>query len=155
MNMYNLLYPWLFPGGIVIVYDEVRGRLNQMYGLDKSLKMWVQHLLRYYDWQFQQCQLFTLYVLNAIQRQENNKKGSYFYSDKNCYVNNSPFLEDLKYQIRNRIFTFISKLCYYSQAICGTDSYWRKKLFSWIDFHVSRRHGPPTHFITHTCTENW
>ena len=30
-----------------------------------------------------------------------------------------------------------------------------KELQAWIDFHISRNHGPPTHFITLTCAENW
>lgn len=93
-----------------------------------------------------------------IQRQENNKKGSYFHSDKGWYGKNPPTLEELKHQIRNGIFTFVSKLRYYAQSIRGSDGYWRNKtneLRSWIDFHVSRGHGPPTHFITLTCAENW
>ncbi len=39
-----------------------------------------------------------------------------------------------------------------------SDSYWQKKtseLESWIDFHISQGHGPPTHFVTLTCAENW
>ena len=71
---------------------------------------------------------------------------------------NPPTVEELKHQIRNGIFTFISKLRYYSQSIRGTDGFWRNKgneLRAWIDYHVSNRHGPPTHFITLTCAEHW
>ena len=140
------------------MYDNERGTVDQLNGPVKSLKTWAKHLMNFHDGRFQQCQLFALYVFNTIQRQENNKKGTYFHSDKNWYGKNPPSLEDLKNQIRNGIFTFVSKLRYYSQSIRGTDGYWRNKtneLRSWIDFHVSRRHGPPTHFITLTCAENW
>ena len=140
------------------MYDDDRGGLDQLEGPVKSLKTWARHLLRFYDGRFQRCQLFALYVFNTIQRQENNSKGAYFHSDKSWYGKNPPTLEELKNQIRNGIFTFVSKLRYYSQSIRGSDGYWRKKtneLRAWIDFHVSRRHGPPTHFITLTCAENW
>ena len=82
----------------------------------------------------------------------------YVHSDKNWHGKNPPTFEELKQQIRHGDFTFISKLRYYSQTICETDGYWRNKineLQAWIDFHVSRRNGPPTHFITLTCAENW
>ena len=44
------------------------------------------------------------------------------------------------------------------QRIRGSYAFWRNKtnkLMAWIDFHVPRQHGPPTHFITLTCAENW
>ena len=81
-----------------------------------------------------------------------------FFSDKNWYGKNPPTVEELKHQICNGLSTFISKLRYYSQSIRGTDGFWRNKrneLCAWIDYHVSNRHGPPTHFITLTCAENW
>ena len=159
LKVYSTAYPWLFPGGIGDVYDEVRGRVDDLDdGPIRNLKSWAKHLLRFEDGRFQKCQLFGLYVYNMIQRQENNKKGAYFHSDKGWYGKNPPSLEELKNQIRNGIFTFVSKLRYYAQTIRGSDGYWRNKtneLRSWIDFHVSRGHGPPTHFITLTCAENW
>ena len=156
-KLYSTSYPWLFPGGIGDIYDEVRGGLDQITGQGKSLKTWVLHLLHYYDGQFQNCQLFNLYVFYTIQRQDNNKKGACFHSDKNWYGKDPPKLEELNQQIRHGDFTFISKLRYYSQTIRDTDGNWRNKtneLRAWINFHVSRHHGPPTYLITLTCAEN-
>ena len=158
IKLFSIAYPWLFPGGLGDVYDDTRGGLDQINGPIDNMKSWAKHLLRYHDNRFQSCQLFSLYVFNTIQRQENNKKGSYYHSDKGWYGKNPPTLEDLKTQIRNGDFTFISKLRYYTQSLRGTDGYWRNKtneLRSWIDYHVSRGHGPPTHFITLSCAENW
>ena len=140
------------------VYDETRGGLDQLNGPIKNLKSWARHLMHYYDGRFQKDQMFGLYVFNAIQRQDNNKSGAFFHIDKNWYGKNPPTLEELKNQIRNGIFTFVSKLRYYSQTIRGYDGYWRNKsneLRAWIDYHVANNHGPPTHFITLTCAENW
>ncbi len=81
-KLFSLAYPWLFPGGIDDVYDEDRGGLDQLNGPVKSLKTWARHLIRYEDKRFQQCQLFTLYVFNTIQRQENNKKAPTFTATK-------------------------------------------------------------------------
>jgi len=148
----------LFPGGIGDVYDEHRGAIKDLQGPVHCLKSWARHLLHYVDGRFSHDQLFTLYLYNTIQRQDNNSKGSYFFKSNAFFGNNPPTVEDLKEQIRHGNFSFISKLRYFSQTISGSDGFWRKKqneLKSWIDFHVSRQHGPPTHFITLTCAENW
>ena len=151
-------YPWLFPGGIGDLYDEERGPINELHGPVHDIRSWAQHLIRYCDGRFLSDQLFTLYIFNTIQRHDNNTRGNFFYYDKNWLGKDLPTLDELKQQIRQQDFTFISKLRYFAQTIRGSDMYWRRKtseLQSWIDFHVSRQHGPPTHFITLTCAENW
>ena len=82
-KIFSSAYPWLFPGGIGDIYHETRGGLDQLSGPIKSLKTWANHLMNYYDGRFQQNQMFTLYVFNTIQCQENNKSGAFFHSDKN------------------------------------------------------------------------
>ena len=149
-NVFVNAYPWLFPGGVGDLYDPIRGQT--------SLKAWANHLLKYHDGRFLKDQLFCLYVHNTIQRHKNNTEGNFFFNNKHWLGANPPTLEDLKEQIRQGDFRFVSKLRYFSQSIRGSDGYWRSKtneLKSWIDYHVSRGHGPPTHFITLTCAENW
>lgn len=93
-----------------------------------------------------------------IQRQENNRNGGFLHGGKNWYGKDPPTVEQLKAQIRNGNFTFVSKLRYFTQSMRGTDGYWRGKgdeLRSWIDYHVANGNGPPTHFMTLTCAENW
>ena len=119
---------------------------------------WARHLLLYEDGRFLKDQLFCLYVHDVIQRHDNNGKGNFFYNNKNWFGTNTPTLDDLKLQIRNGDFTFVSKLRYFGSQIRGTDGFWRSKteeLETWIDYHVTQGHGPPTHFITLTCAENW
>lgn len=156
--MFANAYPWLFPGGIGDIYDEERGAVKDLKGPVHDLRSWARHLMQYSDGRFLSDQLFTLYVFNTIQRHDNNTKGNFFYYDKNWLGKTMPSLSELKEQIRGGDFTYVSKLRYFSQSIKGSDGFWRSKtteLQSWIDFHVSRQHGPPTHFITLTCAENW
>ena len=157
--MFSCAYPWLFPGGIGDIYDEERGGIKDLVGGPiKTMRTWTNHLMQYFDGRFQDYQMFMLYTSNVIQRQENNQKGGFLNSDKNWFGVSPPSVEELKQQIRDGNFTFISKLRYFSAEIKGSDGYWRKKtneLRAWIDYHVSRGHGPPTHFITLTCAENW
>ena len=96
-----------------------------------------------------------------VQRHINNTQGNYFYKDDNWLGAGSGFLptiEGLRTQIENGDFRFIKKLQYLARGIRGSDSFWRGKqeeLESWIDFHIARGHGPPTHFMTLSCAENW
>ena len=65
-------YPWLFPGGVGDLYDMKRGKMCP--------KEWGRHLLHYYDGRFLNDQMFSLFVFNSIERHENNRQGSYFFS---------------------------------------------------------------------------
>lgn len=147
-------FPWLFPGGIGDVYDERRG-------LVKNIHAWAKHMLRYRDGRFVNDQLFCLYAMNMLQRHTNNTQGNYFFKDKNwlgAACGPPPTVEGLQEQIHNGDFRYIKKLQYLAKGIRGSDSFWRGKqeeLESWIDFHISRGHGPPTHFMTLSCAENW
>lgn len=114
--------------------------------------------MKYCDGRFLNDQLFCLYVANTIMRQENNTSGAYFVTDKNWFGNNAPSVQEIKQQIRGGDFTFVEKLRYYARTLRGTDGYWRNKTYelqAWIDYHISRGHGPPTHFVTLTCAEFW
>ena len=144
-------YPWLFPGGIGDTYDPRRGKV-------KSLVDWAQHLLHYHDGRFLNDQMLVLYIFNMLQRHINNTQGNYFYNSDNFLGRNPPTVEQLQEQMRSGNFTYLSKLKYLAKNIRGSDSYWRGKtseLESWIDYHIGRGHGPPTHFITLSCAENW
>eukprot|EP00985_Skeletonema_marinoi_P009109 scaffold4204_cov178-Skeletonema_marinoi.AAC.1 len=94
-------------------------------------------------------------------RHTNNSQGNFFYKDKNflgAYGGNPPTVEDLQQQLREGNMSYINKLRYLAKGIRGSDSFWRGKteeLEAWIDFHISRGNGPPTHFVTLSCAENW
>eukprot|EP00984_Skeletonema_dohrnii_P026370 scaffold15707_cov94-Skeletonema_dohrnii-CCMP3373.AAC.4 len=57
--------------------------------------------------------------------------------------------------MRRGNFSYLGKLKYFAKNIRGCDSFWGKtaELESWIDYHIGRGHGPPTHFITLSCAE--
>lgn len=147
-------YPWLFPGGIGDVYDRKRGKVSNVHE-------WANHLIRYHDGRFLNDQMFCLYVFNMLQRHTNNTQGNFFYKNENflgANVRPPPTVEELQEQVQSGDTSFISKLRYVAKGIRGSDSFWRSKteeLESWIDYHVSRGNGPPTHFITFSCAENW
>ena len=147
-------YPWLFPGGIGDLYDPRRGKV-------KDIHSWATHLIRYQDGRFINDQMFCLYVLNVLQRHTNNSQGNFFYKDKNflgASVRMPPTVEELQDQLKAGDMTYLNKLRYLAKGIRGSDSFWRGKteeLEAWIDFHISRGHGPPTHFTTLSCAENW
>lgn len=144
-------FPWLFPGGIGDPYDPETGEVD-------NLREWADHLLRYEDGRFSSDQVFTLYVHNYMVRHDNNSQGRWFFQGERFLGKNPPTLNELKCQIRDGNFTFIDKLRYFASEIRGSDNYWRAKtreLNAWIDYHVSCNHGPPTHFITFSCAENW
>ena len=147
-------FPWLFPGGIGDVYDRKRGKV-------RDIHQWAKHMLRYQDGRFINDQMFCLYVFNMLQRHTNNSQGNFFYKNKHFLGASEglpPTVEELQQQIQRGDLTYLYKLRYLAKQIRGSDSYWRGKteeLEAWIDFHISRGHGPPTHFITLSCAENW
>ena len=133
------------------MYDPVRGQIS-------NVTEWGRHLIRYFDGRFLKDQTFCLYLYNVMQRHQNNKQGGFFFHSPNFLGKNPPTLRELKQQINNGNYHFINMLRYFSKCIPGSDSFWRGKtneLRAWIDYHVSRNHGPPTHFITLSCAENW
>ena len=93
-----------------------------------------------------------------LQRHLNNTQGNFFYKNDNFLGRNPPTVEQLQEQMRRGNFSYLGKLKYFAKNIRGCDSFWRGKtaeLESWIDYHIGRGHGPPTHFITLSCAENW
>ena len=82
---FSCAYPWLFPGGVGDIWDPKRCSINDIDGPVNNLRSWANHLMHYYDGRFQKDQMFGLYVYNRIQRQENNRDGSYFHSDENWF----------------------------------------------------------------------
>ena len=102
--------------------------------------------------------MFTLYVFNFLQREINKKQGSWFFNTEKFWGAKAPTVEELKEDIAKGDTTWISKLQYFSQNIRGSDNWWRnkaKELEHWIHHHIGIGNGPPTFFITLSCTEYW
>ena len=65
-------------------------------------------------------------------------------------------LQQLQSEIANGNTRWLERLCYYSQQVAGSAGYWRAKraeVYTWINYHIEAGHGPPTFFITLSCTE--
>jgi hypothetical protein len=136
-------FPWLFPGGIADIYDEVRGKLD--------VESWAQHLLKFMDGRFEQDHIWCLYACNVVSRHHNYKRGSYFVNNPEKF-GSLPTVEQLQQQIRNGNIATLERIIWFCNSnIPGCDAWWRSKteeVHSWIDYHIGEGHGPPTHFIT-------
>ena len=122
-------YPWLFPGGVGDLYDIKRGQ--------RCPKEWGRHLLHYHDGRFLKDQMFSLFVFNSIERHENNRQGSYFFSSGKFLGQNPPTIEQLKDKLESGEDRYIQMLRYYSRNIKGSDNYWRAKTHLRVGFNIT------------------
>ena len=143
-------FPWLFPGGIADIYDDVRGKTD--------IFSWAKHLTKFMDGRFQRDHIWCLYVSNIVKRHHNYMKGSYFVNNPDKF-GSMPTVEKLQEEIRNGNSKMIDRISWFCKTnIPGCDAWWRAKteeVHSWIEFHIGEGHGPPTHFITLSCAEFW
>ena len=141
--------PWLFPGGVGDVVDD-SGEDTQ------KNHTWLERLIRYQDSRFEIDKMFSFYANDYCQRKLANNNAGFFVK---CVCGKiPPSLQHLKEDIEENDFSFINKLLYFSGALKGTDSYWRRKkeeLNEWMLYHIEQKHGPPTFFITLSCAELW
>lgn len=142
-KIFALAFPWLFPGG-----------LGDIKEFDGNLSTWGSNLLFYEDARFAKDKLFSFFAMNYIIRHRNSSSGNWFISDfsKNCPTT----LSDLKEAIGKGDTTFVNSINYYNGRVKGSSSYWQKKrqeVYSWINYHMERKHGAPTYFITLSCAE--
>jgi hypothetical protein len=131
------------------MYDLTRGKV--------SIKDWGNHLLHYYNGCFLDDFLFGLFLYNTVQRHSSNSEGNFFLASDRFIGKNPPTVQELQRQIQLKKCRYINMLRYFTRNIKGSDNYWRSQtndLEQWINHHVSRRHGPPTFFITLSCAKN-
>ena len=81
----------------------------------KSLKTWGKHLMHYHDGRFLRDQMFSLFVFNSIERHENNRQGSYFFTIGKFLDQNPPTIEQLKEKLGNGNDCYIQMLRYYAR----------------------------------------
>lgn len=123
-----------------------------------DLQQWASHLLHYYDGRFVSNQMFSLFAFNTVQRHKNNSEGNFFFKSDRFLGKHPPTIEELKKKLEDGDDTYIQMLRYHARNIKGSDNFWREKtseLETWINHHVACGRGPPTHFITFSCAENW
>ena len=65
-------------------------------------------------------------------------------------------MDALQDQVQNGNLEWLNRISYYSQRVTGSNAYWRAKrreVFSWINYHVEKKNGLPSLFITLSCAE--
>lgn len=142
-RIFTRAYPWLFPGGIGDIKD-FSGDVNK----------WGENMLLYEDGRFTRDKFFSFFALNYITRYRNSSSGNWFINDFN--KGGPACLEELKESIRKGDLRFINRLTYFNKRVKGSTPYWfqkRNEVYTWINHHVEKGHGPPMFFITLTCAE--
>lgn len=145
-RLFVMGFPWLFPGGT--------GDISDYSNCHTSDSDWINMLLHYRDGRFVADHQFCFYALNYIQRKQNLSHGSYFVNK--FYGNGPETLDELKKMIENGNTEWINRITYFAKTVPGSAAYWRHKrrqLFSWINYHIKEKHGPPTFFMTFSCAE--
>ena len=113
-------FPWLFPGGLGDITDpKAKHKPN--------IDIWLERLIRYYDCRFQNDKMFCFYANDYCQRKLTNSNAGWFVHRKYPSGNVPHTLNDLKKQILNGNYTYLTKLLYFSGSIRGSDSFWRRK----------------------------
>jgi len=142
-----MAFPWLFPGGYGS-FDIASNKDNRQFA------NWIKRIILYFDGRFAKDKMFCFYILNILQRRQNQSKGSFFV---NSFANEKDkSLEQIIKEIQNGNETWISKITYFSNYIIGSPAYWRSRrheVYTWISHHISEQHGPPNFFITLSCAE--
>jgi hypothetical protein len=108
----------------------------------------------YKDGRFAKDKVWCFFILNYSSRHTNQSSGGFFVD--NFYKEGPKTLEELQEEISSGNLAWLDRICYFSNRVVGSSSYWRarrKEVFSWINYHLEQKHGPPTFFITLSCAE--
>ena len=92
--------------------------------------------------------------MNYITRNRNASSANWFIKDFNR--NGPSNLEQLKESIESGDTQFVNRLTYFNKRVKGSTSFWyqkRAEVYSWLNHHVEQKHGPPSFFITLSCSE--
>jgi Helitron helicase-like domain at N-terminus len=139
-------FPWLFPGGSGGFLSGPNPR--------PDIKVWMQKMLLYMDGRFDQDRLWSFFALNYTTRHTNQGSGSFYVNS--FYEHGPKTLEKLQEQVSAGQLEWLNRICYFSQCVTGSASYWRarkREVFSWISYHLEEGNGVPTFFITLSCAE--
>ena len=117
---------------------------------------WASMMLHFVDGRFATDPVFPFFVLNYVQRRQNQSQGSFYVRS---FMNNAPkTLDQLKEQLAKGNDRFVKQITYFTQRVRGSNSFWRGKRFevqSWINHHIEQGNGLVNLFITLSCAEFW
>jgi hypothetical protein len=144
--LFEKAFPWLFPGGC--------GGYDSMKNPKPTLAEWMRKTILYEDGRFSRDKMWSFCALNYFARQSNQKSGSFFV--QSFFKQGPKTLEELQDQVSSGNMSWINSISYFSSRVTGSSSYWRARrneVFSWINYHLEQKHGPPSFFITLSCAE--
>lgn len=150
LRIFCLAFPWLYPGGTGDWAD-----VKSTEGL--SVEEWAKKLLYFEDGRFAKDKIWCFYALNYANRRANMKQGNFYV--KQFLGNDQPqSLEELQKRIEKGDDSWIDKICYFGNTVKGTSPYWRQRrdeIYSWIQYHILKKNGAPTVFLTLSCAEHY
>lgn len=145
-HLFEYAFPWLFPGG--------HGGYMSGPNPKPLLKDWLKIMSQYKDGRFDNDRLWSFFALNYSTRHNNNGSGSFFV--KTFFKNGPQTLEALQEQVSEGQLEWLDRISYYSARVIGSSAFWRSKrreVFAWINYHMEKKNGLPTFFITLSCAE--
>jgi hypothetical protein len=111
-------------------------------------------MLYYRDGRFAKDRIWCFFALDFATRKKNQKSGGFFVDG--FFKEGPKTLEQLQSELKDGNTQWLDRLCYYSGQVAGSPGYWRSKraeVYTWINYHIEAKHGPPNFFITLSCAE--
>ena len=145
-HLFEKAFPCLFPGGT--------GGFGSIKDTKATLADWLKQTMLYEDCRFAKDRMWSFCALNFFARHTNQGSGAFFINS--FYKQGPKCLEDLKQQIANNDYSWLSSITYFSHRVTGSSAYWRARrneVFAWINYHLEKKNGPPSFFITFSCAE--
>ena len=144
--LFEKAFPCLFPGGT--------GGFGSI--KDSSLKLtdWLAKTMLYKDGRFGKDKMWAFCALNFFARQANQTSGGFFVDS--FFKQGPQTLEELQKQVEDGNLSWLNSISYFSHRVTGSSAFWRTRrneVFHWINYHLEKKHGPPSFFITLSCAE--
>lgn len=179
-KIFCMTFPWLFPGGIGDFNDVRNEEIKSALDWAKHLCLYFDarfardDLWCFYANNFAMRRRCTdqghYYVRNTMSKHKNtsaqnnnsdgtnngNKDSASTTNDDNREYQVPTSVEEIKEQLKRGNTQFLNKMIYFAKNITGSNAYWRSKrdeLYSWINYHIDKKNGPPNLFITLSCAE--
>jgi hypothetical protein len=144
--LFEKAFPCLFPGGT--------GGFGSIRDPAPKLADWMAKTMLYKDGRFGKDKMWAFCALNFFARHANQNSGGFFVDT--FFKQGPQTLEALQEQVADGNLSWLSSICYFSHRVTGSSAYWRARrneVFSWINYHLEQKHGPPSFFITLSCAE--
>jgi Helitron helicase-like domain at N-terminus len=118
------------------------------------MTVWMEKTILFKDCRFAKDKMWCFVVLIFLSRHQNQSSGSFFVQF--FYKQGPKNLSQLQKEISDGNLSWLNSIQYFSNRVTGSAAYWRARrneVFSWINFHLEQKHGPPSFFITLSCAE--